>query len=81
MKETFFQHFNNPCMIDVPGFNQDEEQHKRERAALKGFFDKTTNVEEYDKIALDWHRKTKKEFFQEARRRRARPCYGIFRRN
>lgn len=62
-EETFFSRFKKPSALDVPGYTHDEAQHKRERDALKLFFDKKMAVEEYDKIALDWHRKMKGEFF------------------
>ena len=63
-KETFLSHFPKNLVLDVPGYNQDLTQHKRERDALKGFFAKNVTVEEYDKIVLDWHKKTKAEFFE-----------------
>ena len=62
--DSFFAKFKKPFAIDVPGYNHDPEQHRKERDALKSFFGKTVTVEEYDKIALDWHRKSKDEFFR-----------------
>jgi hypothetical protein len=62
-EETFLQHFKNPVAIDVPGFSQDLEQHKKERQSMKEFFDKKITVEEYDKMVFSHHEKIKKEFF------------------
>ncbi|MDD5318113.1 MAG: alkaline phosphatase family protein [Candidatus ainarchaeum sp.] len=62
-KDTFFSAFERFSAIDVPGFSQDVAQHKREREALKGFFGKKVTVEEYDAIALEWHKKVREEFF------------------
>ena len=62
--ETFLSKFRRHLAIDVPGYSQDEGQHKKEREALKAFFDKKATVEEYDRIALEWHKKIKAEFFK-----------------
>ncbi len=63
LDQTFLKHFNNPLAIDVPGFNQDMEQHAKERKAMKDFLDKKITIEEYDKIVFDHHRKVKEMFF------------------
>lgn len=63
-EETFFSHFKTHKAIDVPGYNHDAEQHGKERRALKAFFDRKMSLEEYDRMALEWHRKVKEEFFK-----------------
>ncbi|MFQ6010470.1 MAG: hypothetical protein ACE5J7_05140 [Candidatus Aenigmatarchaeota archaeon] len=62
-EETFFSGFNNFVAIDVPGFTFVRENHAKERQGLKDFFEKKMTVEEFDKIAFENHKKTKKEFF------------------
>ena len=37
--DTFLKAFSNPCVIDLPGFSYDLEQHKQERDLLKAYFD------------------------------------------
>lgn len=63
-EDTFFSRFRKPFSLDVPGYSHDAEQHRKERDALKAFFAKEMGVEEYDRIALEWHRKVKGEFFR-----------------
>ncbi len=62
-EETFFAGFERWKAIDVPGFTYDTEMHKKEREAMKAFFNKEISVEEYDKIAFDNHKKIKEQFF------------------
>ncbi len=69
LKETFFGYFKNPMVIDLPGFSYDKEQHDRERALLKDFFEDMPGREkkeirkEYNKIAFEHHRKVKDQFY------------------
>lgn len=67
LNDTFFSKFKNPCVIDLPGYNYDLEQHKKERALLQAYFD--SNDEEKDKIRKNYneltfehHRRVKDEF-------------------
>ncbi|MDY6958844.1 MAG: hypothetical protein SVK08_06760 [Halobacteriota archaeon] len=68
LKETFFSLFDNPKILDLPGFNYDKEQHEMERALLKDFFDaeekedKERIKKEYNNLSFEHHRKIKDEF-------------------
>lgn len=65
---TFFSGFNNPAIIDLPGYNYDLRQHEAERTLLRKFFDgegnqeKETIRESYNRLVFDHHKKIKKEF-------------------
>lgn len=70
LKDTFFSHFENPKIIDLPGFNYDKRQHENERTLLKNYFD-TQNEEgkkdirkKYNDISFEHHRKIKQKFNQ-----------------
>ncbi len=39
LEETFFSEFDNPKIIDLPGFSYEKEQHERERELMKEFFE------------------------------------------
>lgn len=66
--ETFFKHFKNPKIIDLPGLNYLKEQHEQERMLLKNYFEtdseeaKNSIKAEYNKHAFEHHRKIKQEF-------------------
>lgn len=69
LEETFFSSFEDPKIIDLPGFSYDREQHDRERELLKEFFEEAENDEEkaevrreYNQHGLEHHRKIKEEF-------------------
>jgi len=68
IKDTFFDQFKNPKIIDLPGFNYTREQHDKERILLKQFFDAQLEDEkksirtEYNNHAFEHHRRIKKEF-------------------
>lgn len=68
MKDTFFRYFNNPRIIDLPGFNYIKEQHDQERIMLKNYFDAKTDEEKnkikisYNNLAFEHHRRIKQEF-------------------
>ncbi|MDD5022715.1 MAG: hypothetical protein PHU63_00945 [Candidatus ainarchaeum sp.] len=64
-EETFLSKIPKSIAIDVPGYNQDLEQHEKERQAMKDFFDKKITVEEYDNMVLAHHKKIKEKFFEE----------------
>ena len=70
---TFFSHFTSPAVIDLPGYNYDIMEHKREREILKHFFDVNTPEEkeqvkkEYNDRAFAFHRKIKDEFLSALR--------------
>lgn len=68
IKDTFFNMFKNPKIIDLPGFNYSLEQHEKERELLKKYFD-TDNEQEkkeirtkYNNVAFEHHRNVKQEF-------------------
>lgn len=67
LKDTFFNRFKNPKIIDLPGFNYIMEQHKQERLLLKNYFDAKTDEEKdkirktYNNLAFEHHRKIKQE--------------------
>ena len=63
-EETFVVNFERWKVIDMPGFNYYKERHEKERALLKGFFEKKNSIEDYDKIAFENHKKNKQEFFE-----------------
>jgi hypothetical protein len=68
IKDTFFESFDNPKIIDLPGFNYEKEQHEHERKLLKQFFDAQTDEEknnirkEYNNHTFEHHRHIKDEF-------------------
>ena len=67
-EETFFSKFQNPKIIDLPGYNYDLDQHERSRGLLKGFFETEDEEEkkdvrkQYNENAFAHHRKIKQEF-------------------
>lgn len=67
-EDTFFSRFEDPEIIDLPGFSYDLAQHERERELLKAFFDTSGKEEknavrkEYNDHAFEHHRKIKEEF-------------------
>ncbi len=68
IKDTFFRWFENPKIIDLPGYNYNKEQHDLERRLLKKFFEAQSEEEknsirkEYNNHAFEHHRRIKKEF-------------------
>jgi len=68
IKDTFFARFENPKILDLPGFNYDKEQHELERGMLKEFFtavgdeEKAEIRKKYNSHAFEHHRRIKKEF-------------------
>lgn len=68
IKDTFFNKFKNPKIIDLPGFNYDIGQHYKERKLLKKFFDTKNENEkrdirsEYNNMAFEHHKKIRQEF-------------------
>lgn len=68
VKDTFFSSFENPAVLDLPGFSYDLEAHKKSRKLLKDFFttedqeEKEKIRKEYNKDAFEHHRKIKSEF-------------------
>lgn len=69
-EETFFSGFENPKIIDLPGYSYDLEAHKKSRKLLKKFFEVKDKEEkkkvkkEYNKDAFEHHKNIKKEFFK-----------------
>ncbi|KXB05278.1 hypothetical protein AKJ49_01115 [candidate division MSBL1 archaeon SCGC-AAA382A03] len=71
LEETFFSHFQNPKIIDLPGFSYDKEQHEKERKLMKEFFEEAETEEEkkeirkkYNHHGLEHHRKIKDKFLE-----------------
>ncbi len=68
VEETFFSLFDDPLILDLPGFNYEKEQHDKERVILKKFFDtdgkeaKEAVRKEYNSLSFEHHRKIKGEF-------------------
>lgn len=66
--ETFFRHYANPAVIDLPGFSYDLEQHARERDLLRHYFEAEDAGEkerlraDYNRLAFDHHRTIKAKF-------------------
>lgn len=68
-EDTFFSSFENPHIIDLPGYNYDLEQHERERGFLKAFFDtegdeKNDIRKKYNEHAFEHHRGVKERFLK-----------------
>ncbi len=71
LKETFFSNFENPKVIDLPGYSYDKKQHEKERELMKKFFEEAENEEEkkeirqeYNQNGLEHHREVKEEFLE-----------------
>lgn len=69
LEDTFFSNFENPKIIDLPGFSYDREQHDKERELMKKFFEEAEDEEEkkeirkeYNQHGLEHHRRIKEEF-------------------
>lgn len=68
LKDTFFNNFENPKIIDLPGFTYSKEQHEIERKLLKEYFDSQTEEEKksiratYNNLAFEHHKRIKQEF-------------------
>jgi len=66
--ETFFSLFEDPKILDLPGFNYEKEQHEGERVLLKEFFSTDEKKEKegirkaYNSLSFEHHRKIKEEF-------------------
>ncbi len=68
-EETFFSNFENPKIMDLPGFSYHKEQHEKERSLMKEFFEEAESEEEkkeirkeYNQLAMEHHRKVKEDF-------------------
>jgi phosphopentomutase len=61
-EQTFLKYFEKYKMIDVPAFSH-KPSHVKERELLKGYFEETATVEEFDEIVWRIHEGNKKEFF------------------
>lgn len=67
LDDTFFSKFKNPCIIDLPGYNYDLNQHKKERTLLQTYFDSKDEGKEkirkkYNELAFEHHRRVKNKF-------------------
>ncbi|WAI01216.1 hypothetical protein [Methanogenium organophilum] len=67
-ENTFFSKFENPKVIDLPGYNYNSQVHARSRELLAAFFnssdskEKTSIRNEYNQDAFAHHRAIKEEF-------------------
>lgn len=70
INETFFSVFNDPVVLDLPGFSYDVEAHEKSRKLLKQFFEtKDADIKEeirkeYNQDAFEQHKKIKGQFFR-----------------
>lgn len=68
LENTFFSKFDDPKIIDLPGFAYSKEQHEAERKLLKKYFDADNDNEKkdiktaYNNLAFEHHKKIKHEF-------------------
>ena len=63
VEETFLKFFDKYKAIDMPALSYKEENHKRERGLLKGYFQDEAEIKEYDEVVWRNHEENKKEFF------------------
>ena len=61
-EQTLLNFFETYKTIDVPAFSH-KPSHIKERELLKGYFEGTSTVEEFDEIVWKIHEENKKEFF------------------
>lgn len=71
LEETFFSNFQNPKVIDLPGYSYDKNQHDKERELMKEFFEEAKTDEEkkeirqeYNQHGLEHHREIKDRFLE-----------------
>ncbi len=70
VEDTLFSSFENPVVIDLPGYNYDKQVHDRSRELLKKYFESEDPAEkeevkkQYNQDAFDHHRKVKTEFME-----------------
>lgn len=70
IEKTFFNEFDNPKIIDLPGYNYDTDQHHKQRELLKKFFEVDSEEEKdevrskYNKLAFDHHKEVKDDFLK-----------------
>jgi hypothetical protein len=68
LEETFFSHFKNPVILDLPGYSYNLKVHEKSRILLKKFFETKDKKEEirreYNKDALEHHKKIKDKFMK-----------------
>jgi len=62
-KETFFRFFKSFKTIDVPAFSLKQENHRKERKLLAGYFKDENSIEEFDEVVWKNHEENKKDFF------------------
>lgn len=69
--ETVFSAFENPAVIDLPGYSYDPAQHEKERILLRSYFEASDDAEKdvirkaYNDHAFEHHRTIRRQF-QEA---------------
>ncbi len=64
-ENTFLSNFKNTHVIDLPGYTYKQEEHKKEKDLLRGYFERKNKIEDLDKIAFENYRKNKEEFLIE----------------
>lgn len=68
--ETVFSAFENPVVIDLPGYSYDLAQHEKERILLRSYFEATDDVKKdqirkaYNDHAFKHHRTIRDQFQQ-----------------
>ncbi len=69
-EETFFSKFEDPIILDLPGYNYDLDVHARSRELLKAYFEAGSDAgkekikKEYNQDALEHHKKVKQQFLK-----------------
>jgi hypothetical protein len=69
LEETVFTSFDNPLIIDLPGYSYDHKVHDQSRKLLKQYFESEGDArqdvfERYNKLAREHHRKVKDRFIK-----------------
>ena len=62
-EQTFLKYYKTHKTIDVPAISH-KPIHTEERELLKGYFEETATIEDYDKLVWKIHEENKKEFFE-----------------
>jgi len=69
-KDTVFSAFENPVVLDLPGYSYDLAQHEKERVFLRSYFEASGDAEKdgirkaYNDLAFEHHRTIRKQFQQ-----------------
>lgn len=63
-EDTFFSNISSFRAIDVPAFSLKQDNHKKERRLLAGFFKEENSIDEFDELIWKNHEENKREFFE-----------------